>query len=139
MLKSKRLLIILGHLFFVALFILSLLFFKERLSYDAAHYLFELINSKTFFIAHLRPIAVVSQVLPLIGIWINVSMKNLMILYSIGDILYYYSLFIFAIYFLKDLYCGIAIILTICIAVTYSFFCPVTELLQGLAFFANSK
>lgn len=129
----KKLIVLLGHLLFVALFTMALLFFKERHSYDTAHYLFELINTKTFFIAHLRPIAVVSQILPLIGIHFNSSMKHLMMLYSFGDILYYYALFLFAIYCLKDVYCGLAIILTLCTAVTYSFFCPVTELLQGLA------
>lgn len=132
--KLKTLIVLLGHLFFVALFILALLFFKERHSYDAAHYLLELINTKTFFIAHSRPIAIVSQVLPLIGIHLNSSLVHLLMLYSFGDILYYYALFLFANYYLKDVYCGLSIVLTLSIAVTFSFFCPVTELLQGLAF-----
>ncbi len=129
----KHAIVLLGHFFFAALFSLALIFFKERQSFDTAHYLFELINTKSFFIAHLRPIAVVSQILPLIGIHLNSSMVHLLMLYSFGDILYYYALFLLAIYYLKDIYCGLAIILTLCVAVTFSFFCPVTELLQGLA------
>ena len=122
-----------GHLVFAVLFIFSFLFFKERHAFDASHYLFEIITRKNFFIAHGRLIGFVSQILPLTGVYINASLKSLMLLYSFGDVLYYYVLFLIASHFLKSTQAGISILLIVCLAVKFSFYCPVTELLQGMA------
>ena len=85
-----------GHLFFLVLFVFSFLFYKERHAFDAAHYLFEIITRKGFFIAHGRLIGFVSQVLPLLGVYIGASVRSLMLMYSAGDVLYYYVLFLIA-------------------------------------------
>jgi hypothetical protein len=66
--------------------LLSVYFWKERQAFDAAHYLYELVDRQFFFIAHQRPIGIVSQVLPLIGIWLKLPLTAVAILYSLGDI-----------------------------------------------------
>lgn len=109
------------------------MFFKERHAFDAAHYLFEIITRKGFYIAHGRLIGFVSQVLPLIGIYANLSLKSLMLLYSFGDVLYYYLIFLIAAYIIKSEPATISILLIVFLAVKFSFYCPVTELLQGMA------
>lgn len=122
-----------GHLFFLCLALLSVYFWKERQAFDAAHYLFEIIDRKFFYVAHQRPLGVVSQILPLIGVWLSLPLKIVAILYSVGDILWYYLLFLLMAYKLETRRGIICLLLLLSLTVRYSFFCPVTELLQGLA------
>ena len=81
-LNLKSLALIGGNLLFIVLFFFSAWFWKERQAFDAAHYLLEIVLRKSFFIAHLRPIGVVSQVLPVIGVLLSLPLKWLMILYT---------------------------------------------------------
>lgn len=122
-----------GHLFFLFLFLLALVYWKERQAFDAGHYLVELINRKFFFVAHGRPIGVVSQLLPLVGIWMDLPLRIVAILYSFGDILWYYLLFLLLAHKMQTRRGIITLLLTLSLTVRYSFFCPVTELLQALA------
>lgn len=122
-----------GHLFFLCLALLSVYFWEERQAFDAAHYLFEIIDRNFFYIAHQRPLGVVSQILPLIGVWLNLPLKIVAILYSFGDILWYYLLFLLMAYKLETRRGIICLLLILSLTVRYSFFCPVTELLQGIA------
>lgn len=122
-----------GHLFFLCLALLSVYFWKERQAFDAAHYLFEIIDRKFFYVAHQRPLGVVSQILPLVGVWLNLPLKIVAILYSVGDIIWYYLLFLLMAYKLETRRGIICLLLLLSLTVRYSFYCPVTELLQGLA------
>lgn len=120
-----------GHLFFLGMSLLSVYFWKERQAFDAAHYLYELVDRQFFFIAHQRPIGIVSQVLPLIGIWLKLPLTAVAILYSLGDILWYYLLFLLLAYKFESRRGIISLLLMLSLTVRYSFFCPVTELLQA--------
>ncbi len=122
-----------GQLFFLGLFVLSLFYWKERQAFDAAHYLIEIINRKFFFMAHGRPVGIFTQVLPVIATWLRLPLKAVAILYSVGDILWYYVLFLWLAYGLKTRQGIISLLLLLSLTVRYSFFCPVTELLQGIA------
>jgi hypothetical protein len=129
----KSLVFIGGHLLFAILFFYSFAFWKERQAFDAAHYLLEIILRKSFFIAHFRPIGFVSQVLPVFGVWLNAPLKWLMILYSVGDVLYYYLIFLLLLFYFKNERATIWFFVIYLSTLAYSFYCPVTELLQGLA------
>ena len=128
----KSITLIGGHLLFAILFFFSAWFWKERQAFDAAHYLLEIILRKSFFITHARPLGVVSQVLPVIGVWFGLPLKWLMILYSVGDVLYYYFVFILLILYFKNARATLWFFIIYLSTLSYSFFCPVTELLQGL-------
>lgn len=128
----KALLIIGGHLLFAILFFYSFHFWKERQAFDAAHYLLEIILRKSFFVAHNRPLGIVSQVLPVIGVCMNAPLKWLMILYSFGDVLYYYLVFFLLVFYFKNERATIWFFAIYLSTLAYSFYCPVTELLQGL-------
>ncbi len=122
-----------GTVLFFILGILSLLFWKERQAYDAAHYLLEIIIRKNFFIAHQRPVGVVSQVLPLMGVYLGAPLSWLMKLYSIGDVLFYYLIFVWLTLSAKNYGAALTLLMSYFLTVCYSFYCPVTELLQGTA------
>ncbi len=122
-----------GQLFFLCLTLLSFYFWKERQAFDAAHYLFEIIDRKFFYVAHQRPIGIVSQILPVVGVWLHLPLKAIAVLYSLGDMIWYYLLFLLMAYKLETRRGIVCLLLMLSLTVRYSFFCPVTELLQGLA------
>ncbi len=128
----KSIVLVGGHLLFALLFFYSFLFWKERQAFDASHYLLEIILRKSFFIAHLRPLGVVSQILPVIGVWLSVPLGWLMVLYSVGDVLYYYLIFVLLIFYFKNERATLWFFIIYLSTLAYSFYCPVTELLQGL-------
>ncbi len=65
-------------------------FYKERMLYiDAPHVLFRIINNGHFWIEEHRYGSFISQVLPLIGAKLHLSLQWLMILYSISFYLFY--------------------------------------------------
>ena len=128
----KSIVLVGGHLLFAMLFFYSFFFWKERQAFDAAHYLLEIILRKSFFVAHVRPLGVVSQILPVIGVWVGIPLKWLMVFYSFGDVLYYYLLFLLLIFYFKNERATLWFFIIYLSTLAYSFYCPVTELLQGL-------
>lgn len=128
----KSIVLVGGHLLFALLFFYSIFFWKERQAFDAAHYLLEIILRKSFFVAHVRPLGVVSQILPVIGVWVGVPLKWLMVFYSFGDVLYYYLVFLLLIFYFKNERATLWFFIIYLSTLAYSFYCPVTELLQGL-------
>ena len=124
---------LLGHLYFGVLVLFSVLFFKERLFSDSAYYLIQLLNNGHFAIEHGRFISALPQLLPMLSIVVHGSLKQVVLAFSVGDVLYYYSIFLLLLYVLRDKAAAVALMLTICFSVLHIFVCPVTELLQGIA------
>jgi len=128
---------ILGHLFFLVLVVLSIVFYKERIIHvDNAFYICNIINKEWFSIEHHRYIAVFSQLLPLIAVKLDLALPYILILYSVSLILFYYVLFLVCTYLFKDELAGILLLLLLCVTVAHSFFWPVSELQQGIIFSA---
>jgi hypothetical protein len=128
---------IIGHFYFGALIILAVLFYKERIIYcDAANFIFKIINSGTFnFEAHRYGIAL-TQILPIIAIKLNLSLRTILLLYSVSFILVYYLLFIICSYFLKNIGAGILITLILSLGIYHAFVHDVTETNMALVFIA---
>lgn len=122
-----------GHLFFLCLLVLAVYFWKERLSLDAARVFFEISDSGFFHIDSIRPLSLVSQVFPLLGIWCGVPLNAAAILYSTGDVLWYYGLFLWLGYGLESRRGMVTLLLILSLTMRYSFFAPASPLLQGLA------
>jgi hypothetical protein len=131
--KVNKPLHIVGHLGFVALFSLAFYFFKERYFADVSFYLCQIINTGHLDIEHGRYIGAVSQIWPLICLKLQLPIKVIMLSYTLGDVLYYYLLFNILLYGLKDEKSAIALIISLIVGVSYLFFCPVSEIVQGLA------
>lgn len=129
---TEKLIFYFGVLIFLLLGIMSLYFWKERQAYDTAHYLLELIIRKWFFIAHNRPAGIVSQVLPLLGIYLGVPLNWLLKLYSFGDILFYFLVFFTLTRIAGNYAAGLTMLVSYMLFTAYSFYCPVTELMQGM-------
>lgn len=121
------------HLFFVVAGVMAAVFFRERIQSDSAYYLFHVVDTENFRIEHQRYILAFSQFLPLIGVKLGLGMKAVMMLYSLNHVLWFYLLFAYAVFFLRDRTAGTAIILVSVIGVLHMYFCPMYEIWYGSA------
>jgi hypothetical protein len=128
-------LLILGHLSFFLLFILSIYFFKERIIFsDTAFQFFKIVNFEKLNIEASRYGAILPQIPLLLAMKLGINLKWLTIIYSASFILLYYLIFVCCAHFLKNVSAGIAVLLVLIINISQSFFHPVTETHQSLVF-----
>ncbi|MCU0432209.1 MAG: hypothetical protein MUC87_01995 [Bacteroidia bacterium] len=121
------------HLYFVLAAVLAIVFYRERIQSDSAYYLFHVVDTENFRIEHQRYILAFSQFLPLIGIKLGLGMKAVMMLYSLNPVLWFYLLFLYCVFFLRDKTAGSSIILVSVLGVIHMFFCPMYEIWYGSA------
>ncbi len=118
--------------FFFVMAVFAILFAKERFQADGAHYLLHVANSENFRIEHQRFILAFSQFLPWIGVKLGGSLNLIFILNSLNAVLWFYILFLYATYYLKDRRAGIAIVLTHVLGVLHIQFTPMYEIWYGI-------
>lgn len=121
------------HALFIALGALSLIFAQERLFADASYYFFKVVNYSSFWVEHDRFILIFSQWLPLFGEKMGLSLNTLILLCSIGHVLFFYFAFILCRYGFKDNEAGWVLLYIQVIAVTQGYFVPMFELYYGVA------
>ncbi len=125
---------IIGHLFFLFSFILSVLYYKERIIHiDSAHYMFSMIQSESFYIGG-RFGDIFSQILPWLAIKAGLPLRIILISYSVSFILIFYLIYLFCIYGLKNISAGMSLVLVLCLCTSGTFYYAVTEVHQGLVF-----
>ena len=122
---------ILYHAIFLLLAIAAILFYKERLFVDSSYYIFKSINDGWFHIEHGRTVLALSQIFPLIGKAFGLSLKSLLILYSIGQVIFFYLIFLLMQYHFKLEWSGIAILTILLVGQKWLYFIPMLELLWG--------
>jgi len=126
-----------GHIVFIILFFLAAYFYKERILYiDSSFYTFKMIFFNTFNTELGRHSAVITQILPLMAIYLALPLKTVIITFSFSFILIYYIVYLICVYVLKNDTAGIIILLTLCVGVMRIFYFPVTEIVQGLVYTA---
>lgn len=129
----ERTSILLMHGMFMVLMIMSILLFKERLFADASYYLFHAINSEWFHIEHGRTVLGISQLLPILGTWLHLPLKVVVVLGSLGHELFYYAIFLLCLYPLKDRYGAIAVLVIHLIGQLWLYYSPMLEICYGAA------
>ncbi|MCX7744123.1 MAG: hypothetical protein N2167_06115 [Flavobacteriales bacterium] len=99
-----------GHLAMITLLVFSVVFFVERCTFlDPSFQLFEMINREGFKYYVHRYSMVINQVLPVIAIKSGLSLKWIMLSYSVSFVVIYYFCFILGLHVLKDLAAPIAL------------------------------
>lgn len=127
--------LLLGHLSFIVLFVLSFLFFKERILFsDTAFQFFKIVNFEKINIEASRYGAILPELPVLFAIKLGVNLKWLIIIYSGSFVLLYYLVFNCCVYLFKNVPAGLAVIVILTVCVSQSFFHPVTETHQSLVF-----
>lgn len=128
-------LIILGHLSFMALLLASVYFYKERILFaDSAFQFFKIVNFEKFNVEAARYGSVLPEIPLLIALKLGLNLKLLTIIYSVSFIGLYYLVFIICVHLLKNPPAGVAVVLTLILCISQSFYHPVTETHQSLVF-----
>lgn len=111
----------------------SLIFYKERMFLlDPCWVSFNIINTKTFSFAEFRYGAFISQVFPLIGVYLGLSIKTILILYSISFYVFYLSSALIIGFIWKEKWLGILLAFYFTIFVSDVYFWPNNEVHQGI-------
>ncbi len=124
-----------GHLYFIFLFILSIVFYMERTLYmDCAYHCFNIINFKWFFIASQRYSVVIPEIIPLLFIVLKAPLSVILLSFSLSYTILYYSVFLLSAYTFKTPQVIFPIILVLTCFSEQSYFHIVTETHQGLIY-----
>ena len=109
-------------------------FFKERILFiDAAHICFRLLNYKTFVIEEHRYGSFITQMVPLIGLRLHVSLKAILIAYSVSFNLFYFIVAILLVYRYRQYGMAILMALYYTLFVSDAYFWTNNEVHQGTA------
>ena len=122
------------HGVFFVLMLMSIFLYKERMFADASYYLFHAINSGWFHVEHGRTVLALSQILPVLGTWLQLPLKVVLVLGSLGHEFFYYSVFLMCLYLLKDKRAALAVIAVHVIGQLSLYWSPMLEICYGAAF-----
>lgn len=119
------------HLFFAVMAIFAIVFADERFQADGAYYLFKVVNFEKFQIEHQRFVLVFSQALPLLGVKLGLPLKFIIQLNSLSNVIFFYLIFRYVVYFIRDQTAGVAVIIFQCFGVLHIQFTPMYEIWYG--------
>jgi len=124
-----------GSITYIILAILAVILYIERTAFlDISFHLFYILKDGNFAIQNNRFGAFMTQLFPLIGSKIGLPLDVIMKLYSVGFVLYYFSIFLIITKFLKVQKFGIVLLLFSTLIVADTFYWIQSELPQGIAF-----
>lgn len=118
----------------LACFVLSLMFAQERiLNTDSSAFFFNLVNSEWPSVAEQRYSAAIPQFLPYVFLKLGASLKTILYVFSASYIVLYALVFCLIQFVLVQAKAAIALVLSLLLGVAHSFYHPVTETHQAIA------
>ncbi len=117
----------------IALLAGALIFVKERLFADASYIVFNIINYKRVAIQEFRYGSFITQMIPLIGYKLHLSLKVILIGYVVSFNLFYLVVISLLIYRCRQFGLGILMALYYFLFISDSYFWPVNEIHQAVA------
>ena len=124
-----------GAVAFASLLILSVLWYRERVVFtDFAYHLFYLLKERDFAIQHGRFGTAFTQLFPLGAAALGLSLNAVSALYSASFVLLPALVFGLLLGLLKNTKLALAYLLCLVAMQTHTFFWPLSELHQGMAF-----
>ena len=116
-------------------FILCVIFAFERiLGIDNSYFFFNIINTQSFFCPENRFGVWLSQIPLLLSIKLNLGLKSILYIYSVSFPVLYLLIIWCCSHVLQNQAAALSAILGLIIGVAYSFFHPVTETHEALAY-----
>ncbi len=113
--------------------VVALVFFRERLYADAAYYFFHAVNAESFHVEHGRLVLAISQLIPLGGLYIGLELKELAVLASLGNALFYILLALFIRFRYSNNYLALGALLIPVVNQHFLHFSPMMEITYGSA------
>ncbi|CAN5311439.1 hypothetical protein BH09BAC1_BH09BAC1_19180 [soil metagenome] len=117
-----------GHVFSWVMIIMALNLYQERLNIDASYYLFKVINYEWFRVECGRLVLALSQIMPLVAVKLGLSMKTVLLAFSVNPPIYYYIFFNIFLYAFRNIGFALVMVLTQLIGLTHGYFTPMFEL-----------
>lgn len=131
----KNTILLIASLTFLVMFILSIVFYKERTCFlDLSYLLFCILKDGDFVIQNYRLGAFFTQLFPLIGSKLGLSLKTITITYSMSFIILPLLTFLLIHIGLKNSKISIAYILFLMLMTTHTFYWTQSELPQAISF-----
>lgn len=128
--------LLIGSFIFLTFFIMSTYFYKERTCFiDISLHLFHLLKDCNFIIQNNRFGALFTQMIPILGQGLNLSLKNIAILYSLSFVMLPFFSFLTIIIGLRNSKIAITYLFSILLMTTHTFFWIQSELPQAMSFF----
>ena len=119
---------------FVLLLSFAAIFFKERLYTDSSYYIFQVLNNESFHIELQRYILLIPELFPLLAIKLGMSLKTILVFFSLGQVLFFMLLFVL----LKLRYqwenAGVLLLGILILGIRHAAFVPIFELYYALGF-----
>ena len=123
----------LSLLVLLVLLILSFFTYRERMLFtDPAWVAFNIINTKSLLITEYRIGTFITQIFPLIGVYLGLSLKAILILYSISHYLFFLAIAILVGTVWKQKWLAILLALYLTVFVSDLYYWPNNEVHQGL-------
>lgn len=131
--KNKGI-ILLGFLAFGSLFVLSIVYFKERIIFlDPVFQLAYMIRDGGFAIQVNRYAAVLTKIFPYLAIKLSLPLYAITLIYSVSFVIYNFLIFIVIAKFIKNQKWALFLLLFNILMISHSFYWPAIELNQGIA------
>jgi hypothetical protein len=124
-----------SHLIFLILFILSLIFYLERVAFiDSAYHIFKLINAESLTYEAGRYGAFLTKWPVVLLVNLGAPLKVILLVFSGWFVIWYYLIFLMISYPLKNKKIGVALALSLVTGYGNTFFHCVTETHQALVY-----
>lgn len=134
--KYQKINDLLTHLAFGIWAILALWFFQERLYSDAGFFISKVVHYESFWMELNRFMRIFSQWLPLVCIKLGFSLKTVLLAYSLGHVLFFYTIYWIGRYKWNNHYIGWLLVLTQTVGILHGFCAPGFELYYASGFLA---
>jgi len=122
-----------GHFIFLIHAVLVTCFVFERSLYaDSAYFLFNIINTETFFVGAERYASVLPQILTIAAVKMELPLKIVLYVFSISYIVFFYAIFNWVVYGLKNSFAGMIIALSIFFCTEHNYFMSIHEMTQAI-------
>lgn len=130
----NRILLILGHVFFLAYLAGCLVFYKERLlNFDSAYYTFHMLFQGDYFIKHDRWISYLTQFFPMMVMKNGGSLATFLQTYSVAFGAWFYLLFLLVVYGFRNVAGGVFYALAMGLTIRYKYYAAISEITFSLA------
>ena len=118
----------------VSLWILATVFSHERvLNTDSSNFFLNLLNTGNVSAAEKRYSSVIPQLLPVLFMKVNASLQWVLWAFSVSYLLLYTLIFVILKWILHQSQVAVSLVLALLLGVSYSFYHPVTETHQAIA------
>lgn len=132
--KNEKIAFVISFGFILFLFLASILFYRERMLFvDPAFTSFEIINTQNFVISEHRYGAFITQIFPLLAVYLGLSVQSILILYSASFYLFFASVVFLSGQIFKQYKLAILLVFYLSLIVSDVYFWPNNEIHQAVA------